>query len=528
MMIQTRNLSDSAKIRQSPGVVDNRAPGFLREHAVILCLAAIAAALIITRACLQSITIDEALSYLWFASRQYSFTQWFPHSANHVLNSLLMRFVTSIFGINELAVRTPALLGGIIYIASAVYLALLLTDRKFLQWTLFACLVFSPFVLDYLIAARGYGLAIGFYLAALAFIANAIVGRDRHDEAAIRGACVWVSALLALSFSANFSFGIANAVTMLFFFTWGAMEPRVSGHQRYARAAACFAPGIAIAFLLAGSVVLDWPKGQLYFGSKSLAEMWSGLRDAYFEPLNRDMINPLLIGWLSPFKSVLPWAFAFTTLLVLASNEVTRWRRMFVPDGLLSFVRLLVGIAVSTLVVHWALFRTVRLPLPKDRTALFFVPLLILALGAGVALRFGSAAKDMTRTWGAGVLVAVALYSAGCLRLGYFKEWIFDADTKQLYWLAIDLHNRCGVSDFAIDWRYHASLNFYREAYNNFSIKEFAESRSDQLPPNKSAYVIYLSTTGEFIKQQGLRVIYHDDQSGSAVAIRGCSVVPPL
>jgi len=44
---------------------------FYREHIAIFCLAAAAVCLVVTRACLQNITIDEANSYLLFASRLY-------------------------------------------------------------------------------------------------------------------------------------------------------------------------------------------------------------------------------------------------------------------------------------------------------------------------------------------------------------------------------------------------------------------------------------------------------------------------
>ena len=495
----------------------------LREHSVVLCLAAAAVVITVIRACLQSITIDEALSYLWFSSREYPFTQWFPHSANHVLNSLLMRLVTSIFGVNELTVRTPALLGGVIYIASALYLAVLLTGRKLVQWALFACLVFNPVILDYLVAARGYGLAIGFLLAAIAVIANAVLTREACDEAALRKRSIWVSVLAGLSFSANFSFAIADAVTVLFFFAWTLRTRKKLGKLRSLRlGAACFVPGIVAAFLICGSVIADWPKGQLYFGSNSIREMLRHLADACFEPLNRDIVHPLLLNWLDPVVTALPWVVAFTILFVLASNEITRLRRTPVPEEMLSFVRLVAGIAIATFLVHWILFRTVRLLLPRDRTALFFVPLWTLALGAGIVVRSRYKGRDITRAWGTLVLAATALYFAGCLRLGYFQEWIFDQDTKQLYWLANDLRNRCGISDFVVDWRYNVSMNFYREAYNNLSIPEYPQSLSDQLPPGRSAYIIYLPTSQDFIKRQKLQVIYHNDQSGSAIAIRGC------
>ncbi len=65
---------------------------------------------------------------------------------------------------------------------------------------------------------------------------------------------------------------------------------------------------------------------------------------------------------------------------------------------------------------------------------------------------------------GAAVLILVAAYFAGCLRLGYFKEWRFDADAKQLYWAAVDANRRCGVGSSSTHWMYPGVLNFYKRS----------------------------------------------------------------
>ena len=252
----------------------------------------------------------------------------------------------------------------------------------------------------------------------------------------------------------------------------------------------------------------------------------------------------------------LPYLTVFTVLSILASIEIGRWRarglldRVTISsisaflldvkvllrcfdrnkkeacdpkvDRLLAFTRLLVVIAVTTLLIHWLAFHLVQLLLPKDRTALFFVALGTLVFGAVLAVRLRSAKRDVAGSLGLGVLIFVAFYFVGCLRLGYFKEWKWDMDTKQMYWTLADLNRRCGITDFCTDWRYHVAMNFYREAYGNRSLKEFVGSSSGELPTDKSAYEIFLPTSEEFIQQQRLQLIYHNDESGSAVAIRGC------
>src|SRR5947209_14849410 len=127
---------------------------FLRQHGAVVCLALAAFCLVVARACLQSITIDESASYLLYAAASWP-SHWYPGNANHVLNSILMRMVTSVFGISEVTVRTPAILGAAIYICAAAYLSIVVTARRLLEVLIFLCLVYNPFVLDYLVAARG-------------------------------------------------------------------------------------------------------------------------------------------------------------------------------------------------------------------------------------------------------------------------------------------------------------------------------------------------------------------------------------
>src|SRR2546426_12510228 len=101
---------------------------FVRDHAALLTFAAVAVCVLAARACLQSITIDEAASFLMFSKTSWA-AHWWPSSGNHVLNSLLMRLVTSIFGVSEPTVRAPAVIGGVLYLGSALCLCLLTRDQ---------------------------------------------------------------------------------------------------------------------------------------------------------------------------------------------------------------------------------------------------------------------------------------------------------------------------------------------------------------------------------------------------------------
>lgn len=474
-----------------------------RAPVALLCFAVAAVCLVVARAHVQSVTLDEADSYLLFAGESWP-SQWYPSSGNHVLNSALAKFVTAVFPLSELTARVPAIAGAILYIGSAFYLCLLVTDRKLLRFSLFICLVCNPMVLDYLVAARGYSLAVGFLMAAIAVIAGAM---SAGNDDGLRHKCAWVSVLLALSCAANFSFAIANGITLLMFFWWAG---RRAGYARMAPV--CFLPGIAAGLVAGGAVALEYPKSQLYFGSHSLVEMWNGITAASFDELNPEVVNPMLLLPLSKIQEVLPYIAVLTAVMLFAGVEIGRSQNRG-ADWLLALMRLLAGIAVLTLLAHWIAFHTIHLLLPKSRTGLFFVPLCTLIFGVALSLRF--------RWWGAVVLMLMGVYFLGCLRLSYFKEWKFDGDVKPVYWILNDLNHRCGFTEFATDWRYGSPLNFYRRVYANSTLPAFT-GLSMPFPTNKDVYVLNFPTTEDFIRKQELKVVYHNEQTDTVVAIREC------
>jgi hypothetical protein len=486
------------------------------DNRLLLGLSITAFCVVVVRACIQSITVDEAGSYLIFARESWP-AQWFPSSGNHVLNTILMRLITTIFPFDELTTRMPAILGAAVYIGSAAYLCALMTARRLPQFAIFVCLVFNPLVLDYLVAARGYSLALGFLTAALALFSRAVLAAPADAKVQ------WISILLALSFSANFSFGIADGTVLLFVFSW---VRRLVGTR--GAAILCFGPGFLVAFVLVGSVVWNFPKEQLYFGYESLHKMGAGLRDSSFDTLNPEVLNPMLNSWFGGIRPVLPYIVEVTFLALVVTVEVRQLLSgASQSDALLTEMRLLIGMAGVILLLHWIAFRTVHLLLPRDRTALFFIPLWTLAFGSGLAMLSRFPAVGVLRWAATGVMTIVAIYFLGCLRLGYFKEWKFDQDTKHLYWAAADLRQRCGISDFVTDWRYEYSLNFYRRAYANSLLLPFHGSLSDELPRGRYAYIVYYPTSIDLIKDEHLQMIYHSGDSDAAIAIRGCPAAEP-
>jgi hypothetical protein len=481
------------------------------EHFPLLVGSAVFAFLwTVARATVQSVTIDEADTYLFFIRRSGP-SHWTPGANNHVLNSMLMRLVTSIFGASAITLRVPALIGAALYIGAVYCLVRLISPRRILQWALFLCLVYSPFVMDYLVAARGYSLASAFLLWMVVIAAHHQELDPQERTAELWRTCVLISLCGALSVSANFSFAIADALTALGLFLWICREQR----RDYLRILAGFTlPGLAVAYFLVGSVVLSWPKGQFTWGAGSLLQMLRSLVSAsLFEP-NDYLLNPRLHHYFVHFGRFL---YPILAAFVVWRLVLLVWERRASPLAMICGLALLAAIGC-----HEALHLAYGILLPLDRTAMWVVVLFLAMAGAlagpTIESRFGRiSGKALTA-----ILVLIACYNVGCLRLTYFNEWKYDAAMKDVYAVLSYYNHNYGVSKISTNWRYVGALNCYRAMSGHETIEEIpgAPTVVNEYPPGYQAYVLYYHSDVDFYKREGLKLVYHDAFTDAAIGIR--------
>ena len=310
----------------------------------------------VARACVQSITIDEADTYLvWVARRDPA--HWQAASNNHVLNSLLMRLFTSVFRVSQLSVRAPALLGAALYILAAYLLCRKLTPELPTQWPLFVCLVYNPFVFDHLVAARGYALALGFLMCILAL--------GLLHAAGCGGLCL-VLRLRGPFLRRQFFVRVRQRVPHA-----GDFHLRLRPYARHSRTAAslcaaCVLPALLVSIFLSAPAVLHWPGGELNYGAHSLGEMFSTIAQASLYQPNPQIVNP----------DALPAPGAREA--VPLAGPCWRWPPGSGQHGAPVAAVALLGILAATIGAHWLLLKLFRVPLPMDRTAIWIVPSAVL------------------------------------------------------------------------------------------------------------------------------------------------------
>lgn len=397
------------------------------------------------------------------------------------------------------------MLGALVFLSAAVFICSRFVAGGFLRLLVFIALVGSPFTLDHLVAARGYSMAIGFLLAEVAALSAAIVpGAKRVSmiPVALGSFCA------GLSFSANFSFAFVAAATLLAFLAWALVECPATSRLRLL--AVAVAPGLVLALAICGWTLAHWPPNQFIWGAQSLNEFLAGLRDYSFDRRNPVASNPLMVR--------IP-RFVSTTLIAVGSVAALA---LIVPSFRVrqrsGFALFTFGSLALALAFHLAAYGVFYLLLPLGRTALFIPVLATLSLGCALGFTQTSKALKVARVLGFLAIGCSDAYFLGCLRYSFFREWVWNADSRETYRVVSDLHQRCGVSDFAVEWRYTGVLNFYRRMYNDNTLKEF--ERGDPFVPGHRAYVLYFPGEGAFVRDAHLRIVYRNETYGTAVAVQ--------
>jgi hypothetical protein len=456
----------------------------MSSRRILIGAAVIAMAWAITRAAVQSITIDEAVTYNIFVfNRRYL---WYAAN-NHILNSTLMYGLTKVFGLSQFTVRLPALIGAAFYIAAAYRLCRLLGTSVFVQLTVFVCLVFNPFIFDYLVAARGYGLALGFLIWAMVY--------QVWRRGNLVAACAVSSLCAGLSVDANFSFTVVTltAMTAILLCAWY-QRP----NQWFRLLATCILPGAAVIAIVSGYALLHRHPGELIYGASSLGETFGSVMEASLFQSRLDFLAPLVF----PLVGITGLAW-----LCCSATRMT-------PLGWAA-----AAIFAVTVAIHWTAFREFGLLLPKDRTASYFFPLFMILAGVLAAAPSASRLGRYLRSSFIGSLVVMAVYFLFCLRLTYFKEWQWDADVQKTYSLLTCLNRNHQVTRVAASWSYRGPLNFYQIAQPT-SMREIDENFD---PQQTQIYVVDTLHMPEAMHGKDLKIFYRSPATDLVLAAS-----PPL
>lgn len=439
-----------------------------RSDGVLAATAVAAFAWVLLRAATQAITIDEATTYILFVMHPQPL-HWLGSTNNHVLNTALMRLSTLTFGLSELTARMPALLGAALYIVACVRFCRRIGGEWWLRWLALVCLIGSPFVMDYLVAARGYGLALGFLMMLMLC-----------DVRTLRG-CAWASLWGGLCLASNFSFALAAIAAGSVQAVRSVREIKVP----WWRVLWAYSwPALLVTWFIPLYAILNFPRHELWYGGHSLRETFASVVESQMFPL-------------------LPWL-----LLISIAWLAWNWKRL--PSLTLQFG----ATFFIALALHALAFHALGLLYPFDRTALFLLPLGLGGIFAAASLP----GAPLLRYAQVAALALLAFSNLRNVRRDYFEEWPWNRDTDRIYATLACLHEREHVNHVASGWPYHAALMFYRDRARDKFEPVVDESGA---PANTEVFVIETEMKPAVVQDRNLTPIWISKESPAQI------VVPP-
>ncbi len=404
------------------------------------------------RAVTQSIVCDEAFSWQLFLSQPVSSVFQTFDANNHLLATLSFWASWHFLGENEWAMRLPSLVGGAWYLVTVFRLYSRVLDRPLLFLLALGVSVLNPLMLDFMAAARGYGIAV----AGLAYALLALV-----DHLERRGRWSLWRAVFGICMSIGSNLTCLAPCTMLIV-SFALIIAMVRGVKRALMEASVLA-GPAIAFCVAIYFLFPLHKAKradFYVGLDTWMESFRNLLQVSFyhngyigdpSPLPR-MVEVYLNVAAIVTGVVLLWiAVRFVLGLAATRGGGTMGKAAFLLSA-----GTLWGSMVALFVAHHVL--GVRYPI--DRTGLYFlalVPIAVMSLGG----------KWMSVPALVSTVVLIALACQWNTR--FFYVWRFDADTKGILRV---LEQRVGHPREAsvpvrlgVSWPLEPSINFYRTAW---------------------------------------------------------------
>lgn len=377
----------------------------------------------LARSVRQSLTIDEAMSFLSFSSKPLDEMFVYYDANNHVLFTLLSRLSYLALGDAEWAIRLPSVLGGIAFLILLAMVLVRLLGESWIAVAAWVAVASNPLLLDHMAAGRGYALALAFWLGAVLLLLSGLEDGGWRRWAG-------AGALLGLALAANLNLLYAGVATGL---TYAALQ----GRAGWKPAGMISANTLAVAAPILYPALRHATPDNFYYGANDWAYTLDQFVWLAMMPVHGDWnLDAALNGQKLLVTCVLG-------AMALAIPFLWRRKQAF-------FLALPMILAFGLTEVGHR-FGNVKYPL--GRTTL---PIFVLTLLAAAALASLPKAQYLIL---AGFLLLTGSHLAAS-RWNHFGEWAEDAENKRLAALALERPGKvCST------WTLVPSLNYYRLRY---------------------------------------------------------------
>jgi len=379
-----------------------------------------------------------------------------------------------------------------------------------------ATLTLNPFILDYLSVARGYGMALGLFMAALYCVVAAL---DQSDWEAGAKQLGLASFLLGLSFASNLTFAFPSvALATVLAAAWMADAEDDSVTRKLGRAIeTCWSPMIVTAFIvlvipLSHAHRNDFVAGEDSMHAASVSVVQPSLFHRQdlggFERLGGAMLHfrDFISDWMVTIVLVALMAWLARALAMWVRTRRVRSLDRLDRVGLTVNATLLLSLA-GVIAGH----SIGGLRYPAGRTAIYFVPLIGLAW-LTLAARLDEK-KAVAVCLPAFAAVAAFLYG---FTTQYYFEWRYDAGTARIFSL---LKQQGGhrPARLGVTWPLQGSSNYYRKRYRLDWLEPVTEAPTDA--GGFDFYILLLPDGRSTLDRVPLKILYRDPVSGEELGV---------
>jgi hypothetical protein len=492
---------------------------------------------VVFRSLTQSIAHDEALTFVKFIKGHAGDVLVFD-SNNHILFTLISKIFVHFLGPSEGAFRLASVIGAAIYLFIVHRLGVSLLGQDPLLPVSTALLALNPTVTDFLVAARGYSLGLGFLLLAVLLILNLdFMSSDVLQCAGGRRSLVLAGVALGLSIAANLTnvvpaFGLGLS---LFFVVLGkdvaAKENRIT---KVIAVSAFFALPLVLTFLFfLWPYLLQIQASQFYDGHRHLSEATRDLFNSGFLYRWTEDVHSSLGAVPSPPRSwqsvvsnlgtvlLLPGLIVVVTLLAIWSFRLEAGEANAIFQMRIAGLSLIFS-AAFIICMHVGM----GVLYPVNRTCLYLIPFFTVPLMlSGYVLPSGGEWRAVRRA-GLAIGVFIILVYLASTHFSYFRYNAFDERSREMF-LAIrtDAESR-GLKAARIGgtWYYEPEINFYISRYKVREIAPYDVVDANypfqtvgRLRPGEYDYFIFTPKNAPDLDQQKTQIIFHSDRSTATI-----------
>jgi len=419
-----------------------------RLRLAVLLISACLVAYNVVRILYVPMTIDECQPY---ASITRPFTDIisfpFVSSNDHLLNSLLRKIFVQLFSDTPFWMRFDSLLAQLLFLWCTWRLCRRLFKSTAWQLSVFLLMNLHPAIFEFWGLSRGYGLA----LAWLACSVYCLLCYVQDKKIRLLYLSLFAAALSAYS---NFSFldyyfGIILFIIVRYFLT--RKGNRITGQAR--REILALITGTAVlAILVAGPITKLIKANELYYGGTA-----GIVPDTIYSLCSLDVhmgatrLTVMVMAWFMVCSSIC--VCVYWTIMVIKKRDSTA-----LPIGIMLSV-LLITPAVCIIAQH-ILLHTLY---PIDRTALYFIPLYMLAISYWL-YAIAPFSKLFSKLTLGMLLAAVIVNFTLKINSSTSYMWWFNAnDPETLNRMQQENKNKGHKIRVCVDWLFTTTFGYYIE-----------------------------------------------------------------